>query len=217
MAEHLLISLVDDHPILLKGLKDALETTPWIRVLGTYTSAEACLRELPLQELPDILLMDIQMPERNGEDLALHVHQTYPSVKTIVFSNMESNYYLQSLLDKGISGYVLKSSGEEVLLEAIETVMSGGSYFDPLIRDEALKIRQEKTLSPHSNLTLTPREKEILVLLARDMSSMEIANRLFIAKRTVDFHRANLLTKLKVKSSAALIKKAIELNIIPNI
>lgn len=216
MSAALLISLVDDHPILLKGLKDVLETTPWIRVIGSYCTADACLEDLGKQELPDVLLMDIQMPEKNGEDLALLVGQQYPSIKIIVFSNLESSYYLQSLLEKGVAGYVLKSSGEEVLLEAIQRVLSGQKYFDPVIREQAQKILHEKSLSTNGSSMLTPREREILLLLARDKTSQEIAAQLYVAKRTVDFHRANLLTKLEVKSSAALVKKAIDLGIIPN-
>lgn len=216
MADSLLIALVDDHPILLKGLKDVLETTPWIRVTGAYSSAEECLQGLDSGPLPDVLLMDIQMPETNGEDLTLLVRRHHRSVKIIVFSNLESSYYLQSLLEKGVSGYVIKSSGEEILLEAIQRVVAGQKYFDPVVREQALKILHEKSISANGSSMLTPRENEILLLLARDRSSQEIAEQLYVAKRTVDFHRANLLTKLGVKSSAALIKKAIDLGIIPN-
>lgn len=213
MKDHCTIALVDDHPILLKGLKTMLETTAWIKISGTYPDVDTCLNDFKTNGPPDFLLLDIHLAEKSGEDLAVAVRKGYPDVKIIVFSNLESPYYLQSLLDKGVAGYVIKSSSEETLLAAIETVAEGGIFFDPLIRDKALKLQQGRHVMEGSP-ALTPREKDILRLLACNKSSIDIGAELFISRRTVEFHRANLLVKLGVKNSASLIKKAVELGII---
>lgn len=190
-----------------------LETTAWIKISGTYLSADECLNDFKTKGCPDFILLDIHLSEKSGEDLAATVRKDYPEVKIIVFSNLESPYYLQSLLDKGVAGYVIKSSSEEILLTAIETVAEGGIFFDPKIRDKANKIKQAKHIVAGSP-ALTPREKDILQLLACNKSSNEIGTELYISRRTVEFHRANLLIKLGVKNSASLIKRALELGII---
>lgn len=209
------IALIDDHPMLLRGLKDMLECAEDIRVIGTYLSAEAFLETCRFNDtLPDIILMDISMPGMNGELLAERLQQLYPDIIVIVFTNMEQRYYLRSMIRKGVLGYVLKSSSEGVLLEAIRTVYDGKLYFDPDIREEALKVLKTKTAGTTQRLILTKREKEVLRLIAENYSSQEIAAQLFVSKRTVDFHRTNLLLKLDVKNSITLVKKAIDLGLI---
>src|SRR5690606_27309534 len=109
------------------------------------------------------LLMDIHMPDQNGEDLATLLHRKYPSLFIIVFTSADQQYYLQSMLVKGVTGYVIKSSREEVLMEAIRTVAGGATYFDPVIREYAQGFLDRKgtTVTP-VRLVLTNREKEIL-------------------------------------------------------
>src|SRR5690606_36175805 len=117
-----------------------------------------------------------------------------------VFSNMGQRYYLRSLIRKGVLGYVLKNSPEDVLLEAIRSVHSGKLYFDPLIRDEAISVLKNDATTTRQDLILTKREKEVLNLLAQNYSSSAIAEKLFITNRTVGFHRTNLLFKLNAGS-----------------
>lgn len=158
--------------------------------------------------------MDISMPEMNGEELAAKLHKEYPEIALIAFTNMKQRYYLRSMIQKGVVGYVLKSSSEHILLEAIRTVHGGKVYFDPLIREEGIMALKTEAATTTQPLLLSEREKEVLQLLAENYNSNEIADKLFISKRTVDFHRANLVLKLDVKGRANLVKKAIDLGLI---
>lgn len=209
------ITLIDDHPMLIRGLKNMLECAEDITVIDTYLSAEAFLETCKFSDnLPDILLMDISMPGMNGEVLSETLQKQYPGIAIIVFTNMEQRYYLRSMIRKGVLGYVLKSSSESILLEAIRTVHQGKLYFDPMIREEGMNILKTDVATRVQALVLTKREKEVLDLLAENYSSSEIAEQLFITKRTVDFHRTNLLLKLDAKNSIVLVKKAMDLGLI---
>ncbi len=205
------IAIVDDHPVLLKGLRNILSYAPDIEIIGTYKDGKELLHALRVTQ-PDVLLLDIQMPGQKGDELAEIIDKQYPDIGIIIFTNLENLYYIKVMI-RYIKGYMLKSSDDSILLDAIRTVGRGGQYFDPAIRSQALHI-----LSSSNNITrspeLTQREKEVLELIAKDYNSQEIAHELFISKRTVDSHRINLLLKLDVKNAAGLIKKAIELGLI---
>lgn len=209
------LALIDDHPMLIRGLKNMLDGANDLHVVATYLKAEDFLKDCEVPDYrPDILMMDISMPGINGETLAKMLQDNYPEIAILVFTNMEQRYYLRSMLKKGVKGYVLKSSSESVLLEAIRSVYQNRIYFDPLIREEGVKALKMNAATSLQTLVLTKREKEVLQLLTQDYTSTEIAEKLFISKSTVDFHRSNLLLKLDVKSSSSLVKKAIDLGLI---
>lgn len=209
------IALIDDHPMLVRGLQDMLESATGLTVTGSYLNAAALLAACADTTMrPDILLMDISMPEMNGEELAERLQRECPEIAIIVFTNMKQRYYLRSMIQKGVRGYVLKSSSEDTLLEAIRHVYEGKVFFDPLIREEGIKALKTETATTTQPLLLSEREKEVLQLLSDNYNSNEIADKLFISKRTVDFHRANLVLKLDVKGRANLVKKAMDLGLI---
>jgi len=204
------IAIIDDHPLLIKGLQSMLGHYPDITITGTFLNG-ATLMESLKEEQPDVLLLDIQMEGQMGDELAPVLHRLYPEMMLLVLTNLEHRYYIKSMLQHGVRGYVLKSSDESILLEAIHTVARGDIYFDPSIRRQALKEQKNVGASFPS---LTRREKEILRLLTLDYSSRDIAEKLFLSNRTVENHRMHLLQKLDVKNSASLIKKAMELGLI---
>lgn len=203
------IAIVDDHPLLIKGLRSMLQHCNDIEITGTYNSGRELLLGLKSIQ-PDVLLLDIQMQGQMGDELALLLYKEYPNMMVLVLTNMEHDYYIKTMLEYGIKGYVLKSSDEAILLEAVRTVSKGQEYYDPVIRKQVAKAQYGITQTP----TLTRREKEILTLIASDLNSSDIAGRLFLSKRTVDNHRANLLLKLDVKNTANLIKKALNIGLI---
>lgn len=203
------IAIVDDHPLLIKGLQTMLQHCEDIEITGTYNNGRELLHGLKSLQ-PDVLLLDIQMQGQMGDELAPILHKSYPNMMLLALTNMEHEYYIKTMISHGVRGYVLKSSDEFILLEAIRTVSRGIPYFDPGIRKQVAKAQRRVTKNP----TLTKREKEILELIAADFSSQAIAERLFLSKRTVDNHRINLLLKLDVKGSASLVKKAIDLGLI---
>ncbi len=214
------IAIVDDHPVLIRGLKNILECAPFIKVTGTYLSGKellAAISKTPPTAIantpPDVLLLDIQMPDQRGDELAPILQKEYPDMRILAFTNLEQLYYIRSMIRHGVLGYVLKTSDEAILLDAIKTVHAGNQYFDPAIRDQVLQMLAADS-GVSKNYVLTEREKEILDLIAQNYNSQEIADKLFVSKRTIDGHRVNLLLKLDVKNSATLVKKAIELGLI---
>lgn len=203
------IAIVDDHPLLIKGLQSMLSHYPDLEILGAYLNGETLLKGLE-EEQPDVLLLDIQMQGQMGDDLAPILYRLYPEMMVLVLTNLEHRYYIKSMLQHGVRGYVIKSSDESILMEAIRAVAKGEIYFDPSIRKEAI---QEQKNSSDQFPSLTRREKEILRLITLDYSSKDIAQQLYISNRTVENHRMHLLQKLDVKNSASLVKKAIELGL----
>ena len=181
-----------------------------MEVIGTYLNGEALLQGLK-EEQPDVLLLDIQMQGQTGDDLAPALQRLYPDMMVLVLTNLEHRYYIKSMLQYGVRGYVIKSSDENILLEAIRAVAKGDLYFDPSIRKQALKEQKDNSGQFPS---LTRREKEILRLITLDYSSKDIAEKLYLSNRTVENHRMHLLQKLGVKNSASLVKKAIEMGLI---
>lgn len=203
------IAIVDDHPLLIKGLQSMLQLNPDIEITGTYLNGKELLADIA-KEQPDVLLLDIQMPGQDGEELAAILRQQYPAIMILVLTHMEHEYYIKALIKHGVMGYILKSSDEKVLLEAIRAAAKGQHYFDPMIRKQAARAQQ----SANQNPLLTRREKEILELIVLNHNSNEIASKLFLSKRTVDRHRENLLLKLDAKNFASLVKKAMDLGLI---
>jgi DNA-binding NarL/FixJ family response regulator len=203
------ITIIDDHPLLIKGLQSMLGHHPDMEIIGTYQDGDALLKGLK-GEQPDVLLLDIQMHGQMGDELAKALNRLYPEIMVLVLTNLEHSYYIKTMLQHGVRGYVLKSSDEQILLEAIRTVAKGDTFFDPIIRKQVVKEKKSTELFP----SLTRREKEILRLITSNYSSQDIADNLCLSKRTVENHRTHLLQKLEVKNSASLTRKAIELGLI---
>jgi len=204
------IAIVDDHPLLIKGLCTMLQHYDDIDVSATYPNGDALLEGLKEQQ-PDVLILDIQMAGIMGDDLAQILQKDYPGVRILVLTHMEHEYYIKTMISYGILGYVLKSSDEQVLLKGIRWVNNGRQFIDPDIRHYLEDVNENFSKSPF----LTQRELEVLKLISEDYTSNEIATKLFISKRTVDNHRINLLIKLGAKGSANLVKRAMELGMIP--
>jgi len=206
------IAIADDHPMIIGGLQNLLTAYPHILLTATYPDGRALLEGLQ-QEQPDVLLLDIQMPGRGGDELAPLLVKQYPDMRILVLSNFNSTLYIHSMLRHGAHGYVLKTTGPETLMEAVEAVYDGLRYIDPSMRDKLQqftdRMKKEASLKPRLSL----REKEILKMTVNGDTIQEIAGKLFIGLRTVEYYRSNLFVKLDVKNMAALIKKALELGL----
>lgn len=204
------IIIVDDHPVVLQGLQHILRQYSNIELLGACTDGPMLQEMLSLRR-PDLILMDIQLPDMNGFDLTKLIKKKYPRIAILVLTNMNLTYQVRRMMKEGADGYLLKSAAPAILIEAIETVAKGALYIDPNLKDQLLKEGFEKDTS---ELTLSVREKEILVLIAEELTTAQIAKRLFISQRTVDNHRFNMLAKLGVKNTVGLIRKALAMGII---
>ncbi len=206
------ITIADDHPMIIGGLRNMLPVYPHITLTGAYPNGEALLEGL-LQELPDVLLLDIQMPDKTGDVLMPVILRKYPDLRILVLTNLNSAFYVHNMFRLGASGYVLKNTDPEIVIEAIETVYNGGRFTDPALVEKldefTSRMKKEAALKP----TLTPREQEILRLTVAGDTIQEISEKLFIGLRTVEYYRTNLFMKLEVKNMAGLIKKALELGL----
>lgn len=200
------IFIVDDHHMVIEGIRSLLQSEKNIEWIGHATNADSCMAFLKKQQ-PDIILMDINLPDKSGIDLCKEVREKYPSVFVIGLSTFNQQSFIQKMMDNGASGYVLKNATQEELTEAIETVIKGKTY----LSNEASITLQKK--DAHA-IVLTRREKEVLELIADGMTNGEIAQKLFISVTTVDTHRKNLLAKLEAKNTASLIRIATQLQMI---
>ncbi len=210
---HIKIAITDDHPMVISGIKNMLYYHKHIEVINTYKTGTALLEGLE-KEQPDVLLLDIQLPDATGNELARIITKKYPDVKILVISSMESSFHVKDMMQHGCKGYLLKTSEEDIVLEAIEEVYHGGEYLEPSLKEDLLKsmlkIKKQTALSP----SLTLREKEILQLITEGYTSPQIAEKLSISHRTVENHRFSLLQKLNVKNTAALMKTALQMGLI---
>jgi DNA-binding NarL/FixJ family response regulator len=201
------VFIVDDHYMVIEGIRSLLQNEKGVEWMGHAMNADSCLGFLK-QQLPDVILMDISMPDKNGIDLCKEVKEKYPSVFIIGLSTFNQQSFIQKMMDNGASGYVLKNATQEELMEGIETVIKGKTY----LSDEAAQSlrKNDKAGVP----VLTRREKEVLELIADGMTNNEIAQKLFVSVTTVDTHRKNLLAKFEAKNIASLVKMAMQLQLI---
>jgi len=193
--------LVDDHQMFLDGIVSVLSTQNDFSVLFVENNAQAALDRLKLKQ-PNIIISDISMPDMNGIEFIKKVKECYPEIKILVLSMFEN---LQTFAN--MDGYLLKETDKEELITAINTiVLNNGKYF------KTTKNEMDTFEFKHS--ILSPREKEIIQLIANEYTTDEIAEHLFISKGTIETHRKNIFFKLQVKNIAGLIKKAIYLGIV---
>jgi DNA-binding NarL/FixJ family response regulator len=200
------VFIVDDHYMVIEGIRSLLQNEKGIEWVGHATNAASCLAFLKQQQ-PDIILMDINLPDKSGIDLCKEVKERHPSVFIIGLSTYNQLSFIQKMMDNGSSGYVLKNATQHELMEAIETVARGKTYFSM----EAAQTLQKKDAA---KVILTRREIEVLELIAEGMTNNAIAQKLFISPSTVDTHRKNLLAKLEAKNTASLIRMATQLQLI---
>ncbi len=199
------VAIVDDQVIILNGLQKILAEAEHIQVSALYSSGSELLKGLETQQ-PDVLLLDIQMPDQSGIELAGIISKKYPAVKMIALTNVDVLTQMKQMLQKGCLGYLLKDVSPQILINAIETVNNGEQFLN-----ENLKKQLLSSLSGQDNKQIiTRREKEILKLILEENTNQDIANKLFLSLRTVENHRNNLLQKLNVKNTAGLVKVALQ-------
>lgn len=201
------VFIVDDHYMVIEGIRSLLLHEADIEWAGHATTAASCLAFLQHQQ-PDVILMDINLPDVSGIELCKEVKEKYPSVFIVGLSTFNQLSFIQKMMDNGASGYVLKNATQQELMEAIETVLKGKTF----LSGEA--ARTLSNTGSGNQPVLTRREKEVLELIAEGLTNNEIAQKIFISSNTVDTHRKNLLTKLDARNTASLIRIAAQLKLI---
>ena len=206
------IVIADDHPMIIDGLQKMLSGYDHITLINAYTTGTELLEGLEHQ-LPDVLLLDIQMPDISGDELALVIQKKYPEVKMLTLTNFDSALYINNMLRNGASGYLLKRTDKKTLIKAIEAVYRGEIFLEPAIREKAQQLNTHARKDVYSHLTLTMREKQILGFVMQGLTSQEISGKLFLSIKSIEHYRARLFIKLEVKNLAALITKALQLGL----
>lgn len=205
------VLLVDDHELMREGLRAILEREKDVEVVGEASSGRAAV-ELARTLEPDVVVMDVAMKDSNGIEATRQLRSAHPGVKVIALSSHSDSRYVNAMLDAGACGYVLKANAYDDLRRALVAAQQGKSYLCPDVTQSVVgaSLRTgERGPAPRQVTSLSPREREVLQLLAEGLSSPEIGKRLYIATTTVESHRRNVMRKLGMHSVADLTKYAI--------
>jgi len=200
--------LADDHQILLDGLTAFFNELPDYEVVGYCNDGLTLLRELQ-KRMPDIVLLDMNMPKLDGISTLKQIKKEYPQIKVIILSNYSQSQFIKEARENGANGYILKNGSKKELLDAIETVKNGDLYFEKSLSEYKAEPNRfdDDFIKKHQ---LTKREIEIIKLICAELSTREIGEKLFNSEYTINTHRKNILAKLNVKNSAGIINFARE-------
>lgn len=207
--------VVDDHSIFLDGLSALLHEIQNISVKGLFTNGHEALNFIRDNKI-DVVITDIDMPAMDGIELSKQIKGENKNVRIIVLTMHNDSSVISKLLEIGAEGYILKNTGKKELIKAIDAVMEGQSYFSDEVKMTYMesKIKGRKTEPTSIKYRLSKRELEIVKLISEELTTSEIAEKLFISDSTVETHRRNILSKLNVRNTAGLIKLVIQNNLI---
>ncbi|VXB61960.1 DNA-binding response regulator [Flavobacterium sp. 9AF] len=213
------IILADDELLFRKGILFMLERESNIEIIYEASNGEELVNYLNENQdnLPDIILMDLKMPMLNGVEATKKVHKKFPEIRIIALTSYDTKPFIINMIQEGASSYLVKNASPKEMISTINEVASKGFYYNDLIMSiihEGLIFGTKKTKSTFDEEYLTTREKEILELICEQLSTNEIAEKLFISPRTVDGHRNNLLLKTESKNIAGLVVYAIQNKIV---
>jgi two-component system NarL family response regulator len=210
------VLLVDDHELMRQGLRSILDREEHVEVVGEAASGRAAV-ELARTLAPDVVVMDVAMKDLNGIEATRQIRAECPGVKVLALSSHSDSRYVSAILDAGACGYVLKANAYDDLRRALEAAHQGKSYLCPDVTQAVVgaSLRGTGSAADALRTSLSPREREVLQLLAEGLTSPQIGKRLYVATTTVDTHRRNVMRKLGIHSVADLTKYAIREGLTP--
>jgi len=214
--EKIRLGIADDHKIFRNGLKATLEDNPDFDLIVEASNGKQLIAQLATQ-VPDVILMDIKMPEMDGIQTTAHVKQHYPGIKVLALSMFNEDKYIVDMMKAGASGYLLKNAEPEEIIEAISTVYHKDYYFNEHLSVTLIKQLAGNSQSGNTALSLTDfneREIEVLRLVCQECSNQEIADKIFLSVRTVEGYRARLFEKTRSKNLVGLVIFAVKTGII---
>lgn len=215
--EKIKLAIVDDHPMVLAGIKVLMRPFSNIQVKHTYADADALIEGLA-KSVPDVLLLDLALPDKPGKELVTEVLRAHADLKILVLTSMDTPAMVSSLMRRGCKGYILKGADPARLVEAIETVYKGGVFVDAELREQllldAITPKKPWEKAKEMGAELTEKEIEILKLIAAEYTTKEISEALNIGFRTAENYRYNLTKKLDVKNTAGLVKVAMLMGLV---
>ncbi len=210
--DNLSIILVDDHKLFREGLKSLMENFSYIGQIQEASNGHEFL-ELLHKSTPDVVFMDIEMPEMDGIVATRKAIDAYPDLNVVALSMYGNENYYTQMINAGAKGFILKNSGIQDVENAIQNVITGNNYFSQEIFQrliQGLGRKQRKNTNPE----LSAREEEIVFLICKGLSNQEIADKLYLSKRTVDKHRENILSKTHSKNTAGIVMYAVKNGIV---
>lgn len=209
------IFISDDHVMFAEGLESMLSGEPDFEVCGRARNAADTLLRVP-ELLPDVLLLDINLPDKSGLDVCKQLRTECPDVKILALSMHNDESYISAMLSLGAQGYVLKNTGREELCNAIRALTEGKTFFSQDVTDTMMQslMRERKGGAAKEPPKISRREREVLKLILDEQTTQEIAAQLFLSEKTVESHRAALLAKLGARNTAGLVKAAIQWKIL---
>ena len=208
MSEPVTVVIADDHPMVRQGLRLTLGTLPGIQVIGEATTGQQAV-ELAESLQPDVLIMDLNMPEGNGIDATRALTQSSPHVNVLILTMFDDDASVFQAMRAGARGYLLKGAGEEEIERAVRGVADGEAIFGPAVAQRVLDyLSGNKPRQPTAFPELSERERDVLALLAEGRSNPDIARQLYLSPKTVRNHVSNIFTKLQVADRAQAIIKA---------
>ena len=213
-AATLALLLVDDHQLVIEGVKTLLKSDVQLRVVATANSGAEGLRRLREHPEIEVAMVDLNMPQMSGIELTRCIRAEFPAVQVLVLSMFHDHASVQQVLEAGGAGYLLKNTTRAALSQAIRDVAAGRTYFSPevgqtLLANLGSAAGTRPGADPAPPMMLTTREREILQLVAQELSNHDIAETLFISERTVETHRKNMLAKTQSKSVVGLLRYAL--------
>lgn len=210
MTNKIRVLLAEDHETVRAGIKILIDSQADMTVVGEAQNGEAAIRKAG-ELLPDVVVMDISMPELNGLVATKRIKQAAPQIKILTLTRHTDDGYLQQLIQAGANGYVLKQSAPSELVKAIRAVCSGNSYLDPSLTEKVMSVylRQQTALSHAEKVEISSRESEIVRLIAWGYSNKEIGGKLEISVKTVEAHKANAMKKLGIASRIDIVRYAL--------
>lgn len=203
------IFLVEDHSLVLEGIKAMLENDERFVITGSFTTAEEAL-ESAENDMPDIVLMDISLPGMSGMEAAKLLKEKNNAPRILIQSMYTDAEYIQQCLDAEVDGYIVKGSSHTDFVKAFDALHQGKNFFSEQIYDKVMEsyTAKKEAVKTKKEFNITNREKEVLKLISEGITNMEISEQLFISERTVEAHRSNIMKKLSAKNTAELISKA---------
>lgn len=203
------ILIVDDHKVLAEGLAELLKKTKKYTITGIITMGSDVIPFLE-KNIPDLIILDLELPDADGITLAKEILKKYTYLKILILTMHKEPEYFEQLFNAGIMGFLNKNADKNEIFEALDSIQKGSPYYGREIINEYIKYQKKPLAEKKEELRITEREKDVLRLILEGNTTLEICEKLFVTKNTVDSHRKNLLSKLGVKNTAELVKLAIE-------
>lgn len=202
------IILADDHQILLDGIRAILEQDEELEVVGTAANGLQVL-ELLKKQSADVLLLDLMMPMMDGLETTMHVQKQFPDVKILILTTNDEGSIITSIFKRGATGYLLKNASQDILIQGIKDAYKGKKVLSPHLTTKMIEsLNEQSKPKPNGIPKITRRELEVIKLIAKEYTTQEIADTLFVSTNTVATHKRNLFVKMDVKNSVGMVKKA---------